>query len=141
MDAALALSIGKILQAWALPLEHLGRTADGSFLIFAPESKAEAMAGRLEILTRWIVRTNFTSADEGVRVTPICGYAEALPDDTAQALRNRARIAMAHAGAHLDLRPIPLRPRHGGDRRARPRASRRASAPRWSLCACRCRSS
>lgn len=110
MDSVLALSIGKILQNWALPLEHLGRTADGSFLIFSPETTADAMAGRLDILTRWIVRTNFTAATEGVRVTPIFGYAEASPGETTQGLRDKARIAMSHAGAHLDLRPMRFDP-------------------------------
>lgn len=42
VDSALALAIGKLLQVWALPLEILGRGADGSFLILAPETDAEA---------------------------------------------------------------------------------------------------
>ena len=110
VDSVLALAIGKLLQVWALPLEVLGRGVDGSFLILAPETDADALASRLDVLSRWIVRSNFMAAEEALRVTPLCGYAESVSEDTSHTLRDRSRIALDHAASHLDLRPIRYEP-------------------------------
>jgi cellulose synthase/poly-beta-1,6-N-acetylglucosamine synthase-like glycosyltransferase/CheY-like chemotaxis protein/GGDEF domain-containing protein len=109
-ESALALAIGKILQGWALPDEVLGAGEDGTYMVLVPDAEAEELAARLNALMRMIVRTRFEVDEETLRVTPLCGYADVSDGENARLLRERARIALAHAMAHLDLRPIRFEP-------------------------------
>ncbi len=57
-----------------------------------------------------IVRTRFEVGEETLRVTPLCGYADVNDGENARLLRQRAQVALAHALAHLDLRPMGFDP-------------------------------
>lgn len=109
-EGALSLSIGRILQGWSLPDEVLGAGEDGTFMVLVPESEAEEIAPRLDALMRMIVRTRFEAGEETLRVTPLCGYADVPDGENTVLLRERAAIALAHAVAHLDLRPMRFEP-------------------------------
>lgn len=106
----LALSIGRILQGWALPEEVLGAGDDGAFMILAPQTEPEELQPRLDALMRMIVRTHFEVGEETLRVTPLCGYAAVSDGENPRLLRQRAKVALDHAVAHLDLRPMPFEP-------------------------------
>ena len=109
-ESGLALAVGRILQGWALRDEVLGVGEDGTFMVLAPETDADDLQPRLDTLVQMIVRTHFGVGEETLRVTPICGYAEASGDEDSRILRQRAVVALAHAVAHLDLRPIRFEP-------------------------------
>jgi CheY-like chemotaxis protein/cellulose synthase/poly-beta-1,6-N-acetylglucosamine synthase-like glycosyltransferase len=120
-EAEIARQVAGILQPAIAPLGQAGRDDDGNFLLLLPEVSGVAAQRLLHGITQQLVAFPFRAVGERLRLSPTVGIAT-FDDVGAEALMQRAHLAMDHAALHLDLKPALYSPRMEAE------AARRAAA-------------
>ena len=115
----LAEQLADLLRDDPVPLEQLGRSAQGYLLVLLPETDAASVEQRMTLFAERVAATRFTVNGESVRVTPISGWAsfasqavsgEKLDAQSGKQLYDRAHTALLAASHHLDLLPVQWSP-------------------------------
>ncbi len=104
-DGPIARQVAEVLAAELRPLDLIGRSAEGGYLVLMPEVTEDEAAKKLERISQTLIGKVFTACGEFLHLTPIMGFADAIPAEDAEDLLERMRIAQSHAEAHLDLQP------------------------------------
>ncbi len=105
VDGPLARQVAEVLAPERRPLDLIGRSESGGYLLLMPETGEVEAERRIDRITERLVGRSFAACGETLHLTPTVGYAEAAPARDADELLDRLRIAQSHAEAHLDLRP------------------------------------
>lgn len=97
----------------------------GLVALFLPDTHRRGAQVRLDRLSKLIYEHEFVVADRLIRLTPIMGFAEALPDVELEELEDRAWAATAYGSDQLDLHPTRW------DRALTPGASAVSRSRQW----------
>ena len=140
-DAALARQVSGVIGGFLQPLDVLGRSSDGAFLLLMPETDPVTAHQRLYDLARQISAHAFDAAGAPVRPTPVIGFASFpagadSPGMDAPGIVRRARAARTRALRDLNLHPVAWETEIGeagkGSEGDRPGSAPKGKGARWS---------
>lgn len=112
-DQALARQFARIIGGAVSPLDVVGRSTDGRFLLLLPETGVDAARRRLYGLARLISSRTFEVGGSQIRPTPVIGFASFRDEVNAQRTLSRANVARDRGLLDLNLQPVPWEPEMG----------------------------
>jgi cellulose synthase/poly-beta-1,6-N-acetylglucosamine synthase-like glycosyltransferase/CheY-like chemotaxis protein len=110
----IATQVTELLDGSPRELERIGLDPAGRLLVLLPETAPAELGTHLRVLAQRIAAHPFTLGNEdGVRVTPVTGWARFADAGDGQELLARAATALRAAAHHLDLLPVQWTPSLG----------------------------
>jgi cellulose synthase/poly-beta-1,6-N-acetylglucosamine synthase-like glycosyltransferase/GGDEF domain-containing protein len=107
----IATQVTELLGSSPLELERIGLDHSGRLIVLLPETTPAELDDHLRTLAHSIAAHRFTLGNEdGVRVTPVTGWARFGDAGDGDELLARATTAMRAAANHLDLLPLRWTP-------------------------------
>jgi cellulose synthase/poly-beta-1,6-N-acetylglucosamine synthase-like glycosyltransferase/CheY-like chemotaxis protein len=107
----IATQVTELLGSSPLELERIGLDQSGRLLVLLPETAPTALDTHLRVLAQRIASHRFTlGSEDGVRVTPVTGWARFSDAADGNELLARAATATGAAADHLDLLPVQWTP-------------------------------